>query len=192
MALRHTDSALAPVLLVGADETREVAAAIEADVLQLFDRFRSPLLRYIGSFGLSARDAEDIVQEVFLSLFRHLHVGKPRHNLQGWLFRVAHNHALKERQRLRRHGAANRLDASPLAGAPDPAGDPEARLADSQRRRRLVAVVNALPERDRLCLHLRNEGLRYRDIARVLGLSLGTVAKSLARSLARLQRADEG
>ena len=55
-----------------------------------------------------------------------------------------------------------------------------------------MAVLNALPERDRHCVHLRGHGLRYRDIARVLGMSLGAVAKSLTRSIARLHRADEG
>ena len=56
----------------------------------------------------------------------------------------------------------------------------------------LLAVVQALPEQDRRCLYLRAEGLRYRDITEVLGMSLGAVAQSLARSLERLHRADFG
>jgi RNA polymerase sigma-70 factor (ECF subfamily) len=47
-----------------------------------------------------------------------------------------------------------------------------------------------LPEQDRCCLGLRAEGLRYREIAKVLGMSLGAVSVSLQRSLARLGRAD--
>ena len=46
--------------------------------------------------------------------------------------------------------------------------------------------------RDRQCLFLRAEGLRYRDIARTLDLSLGGVAKSLGRTMTRLTNADEG
>jgi RNA polymerase sigma-70 factor (ECF subfamily) len=49
-----------------------------------------------------------------------------------------------------------------------------------------MAVVRVLPETDRCCLLLRAEGLRYRDIARALGISLGAVSLSLGRSLARL------
>jgi RNA polymerase sigma-70 factor (ECF subfamily) len=52
-------------------------------------------------------------------------------------------------------------------------------------------VVDALPERERLCLHLRHDGLRYRDIAKVLDISLGAVAKLLARAIARLERTDQ-
>ena len=48
------------------------------------------------------------------------------------------------------------------------------------------------PDRDRRCLLLRAEGLRYRDIAGTLGMSLGGVAKSLARSIARLVNVDRG
>jgi len=53
-------------------------------------------------------------------------------------------------------------------------------------------VIRALPARDRHCLFLRAEGLRYRDIAETLGMSLGGVAKSLARSVTRLMNADRG
>jgi RNA polymerase sigma-70 factor (ECF subfamily) len=61
----------------------------------------------------------------------------------------------------------------------------------TQRQQRLSSVVDALPEQDRLCLRLRGEGLRYREISQTLGISLGSVSLSLTRSLARLMRADE-
>jgi len=47
-----------------------------------------------------------------------------------------------------------------------------------------------LSEEDRNCLFLRAEGLRYREIAYVLGISLGAVSMSLTRSLTRIERAD--
>jgi RNA polymerase sigma-70 factor (ECF subfamily) len=72
----------------------------------------------------------------------------------------------------------------------DPSPDPEEQLSSAQRRHRLLAVVHALPEMDQGCLRLRAEGLRYREIAAVLGMSLGAVSISLTRSLARLIRAD--
>ena len=68
-----------------------------------------------------------------------------------------------------------------------------ARLVSAkQRHNRLQSVVRALAEQDRRCLYLRAEGLRYREIAEVLGISLGGVSNSLARSLARIREADEG
>src|ERR1700744_5913298 len=70
---------------------------IEYEVMALFEQFRDPLLRYALSFGICIHDAEEITQEVFLSLFRHLQSGRSRRNLRGWIFRVGHNLALKKR-----------------------------------------------------------------------------------------------
>jgi RNA polymerase sigma-70 factor (ECF subfamily) len=64
-------------------------------------------------------------------------------------------------------------------------------MVRSQTQRRLLAVIQALPEQDRRCLFLRAEGLRYREIAGILDMSLGAVSLSLARSLARIARSAE-
>jgi RNA polymerase sigma-70 factor (ECF subfamily) len=163
---------------------------LEEDVVALFDGFRERLLRYLLSLGLTIPDGEEVVQEVFLSLFQHLQRGKSRRNLHGWLFRVAHNLGLRRRYR-------NRRDSEVLTGAGtedlavDPALGPEDLLLNGQARQRLLAVVRALAEQDRRCLSLRAEGLRYREIAQILDMSLGAVSLSLARSLARIARSTE-
>lgn len=161
---------------------------MEEAVVDLFDRFRDPLLRYLSNFGLALPDGEEIVQDVFLLLYRHLQLGKSRENLRGWLFRVTHN--LKRRYRTRREFEM-RTVASALDPDVDPSPNPEILLATSQHHDRLLAVIEALPEHDRRCLFLRAEGLRYREIARILDISLGAVSGSLARSLARIARAAE-
>jgi RNA polymerase sigma-70 factor, ECF subfamily len=163
---------------------------IECEVMSLFEQFRNPLLRYVLSFGISVHDAEEITQEVFLSLFRHLQLGRSKSNLRGWIFTVAHNLALKQRganQISRDKSASDRVIAEKQV---DPSPNPEQQVWFSQRRRRLLAVVHALPLEDQSCLRLRAEGLRYREVAAVLGISLGAVSISLTRSLARLMRAD--
>ena len=157
---------------------------VEREVSALFAELRAPLLRYTVSLGLSAADGEDIVQEVFLSLFRHLQSGKPSGNLRGWTFRVAHHLALKRRTRNGRTA-----EAGAAAELVDPAPTPEESAALTSASQRLQAIVNALAERDRLCLFLRAEGLRYREIAEALEISLGAVAASLSRSLAKLATA---
>ncbi len=63
-------------------------ASVEADVMALFDRCGPSLCRYVVSCGLAADQAEDVVQDVFLALFRHLCLGRPRTNLRAWLFQV--------------------------------------------------------------------------------------------------------
>src|ERR1700753_2498976 len=131
---------------------------LELEVVSLFDAYRSRLLGYVSAFGITGHDGEEIVQEVFLSLFCHLRLGKSRSNLRGWVFRVAHNLALKQREANQRQ--RNRTDTEdPTESAHDPGLNPEERLLSVQRQRRLLSVVNSLPERDRLCFCLRAEGL---------------------------------
>jgi len=176
--------------LPAADSRRAQGSPIEEEVVALFDQFRDRLLRYLLTFGLTVPDSEEVIQEVFLALFQHLQRGKSRENLRGWLFRVAHNLGLKRRERQRRSPEAFEDSGADL-GTVDPGPTPEDRLLLNEYRQRLLAVVEALPEHDRHCLSLRAEGLRYREIAGVLDMSLGAVAVSLARSLARLARVAE-
>jgi RNA polymerase sigma-70 factor (ECF subfamily) len=166
---------------------------LEEEVVALFDQMQDRLLRYLLSTGMPVQDAEEIVQEVFLALFQHLQRGKSRRNLRAWMFQVAHNLSMK-------HYAGKRRDRLHLveSGA-TPAEDslvdrtptPEDQLARNQRQAHLQSVLRALPEHDRRCLSLRAEGLTYREIGQVLDMSLGAVALSLGRSLARFARAEQ-
>jgi len=151
----------------------------------MFEEFREPLLRYIQSLGLQVHDGEEIVQEVFLALFQHLQAGKPETNLKGWIFRVGHNLSLKQRAR---GGRRDRVHCPSEAAESQlhPQMNPEEQLVERQHREKLLAAVESLPEVDRCCLYLRAEGLRYREIAEVLNISLGGVSLALGRSLARL------
>jgi len=170
----------------------EMPSEIECEVISLFDQFRNPLLRYVLSFGLSVNDAEEVTQDVFLALFRHLQRGKSRHNLPGWIFRVAHNLALKQRAANNRLQVALDDDSMLVQAKLDATPNPEEQVTSGQTLQRLRAVLRALPEQDRCCLALRAEGLRYREIAAALGISLGSVSLSLTRSLARLGSAEKG
>jgi RNA polymerase sigma-70 factor (ECF subfamily) len=178
------------VLAAADDRADHHSSRREEEVVALFDQFRDPLLRYLVSFGLTIPDGEEVIQEVFLALFQHLQRGKSRAHLRGWVFRVAHNIALKRRSRARRSlEVLKQREAGELAI--DPAPNPEAQLLNSQYQQRLLAVLQALPEQARQCLSLRAEGLRYREIAQILGMSLGAVSLSLAQSLAKFARASQ-
>jgi RNA polymerase sigma-70 factor, ECF subfamily len=162
-------------------------AELESVVVGLFDQFQGRVVHYVLTCGLPLPDAEDVVQETFLSLFRHLELGRPRSNLSGWIFRVAHNLALKRRRSSLVLGV-DRDQHHVLAKQTAPESNPEAHFAFHQMHQRLRAVFEALPEQEQRCLHLRAEGLKYRDIARVLDISLGAVSASLSRALARMTR----
>lgn len=165
-------------------------AEVELEVLHLFDASSGALARYVATLGVPRPDVEDVTQDVFLALYRHLMRGLPRTHLRGWLYRVAHNLSLKH-LRSRSRSRSNIESYLRLASrSANSAGNPEQALSESQRQQRLLSVFHALTPRDRQCLALRAEGLRYREISKVLGMSLGAVAKSVARSMQRLEIVD--
>jgi RNA polymerase sigma-70 factor, ECF subfamily len=179
------------VVRATADRRRSSESIVEENVIGLFDELRIPLLRYLAGFPLTLQDSEDVIQEVFLALFQYLQNGKSHQNIRGWLFRAAHNLALKKRLRSRKDVE----NAGPLIAVEewvaDPAPNPEDQFAFNQTQKRLMSVVRAMPEQNRWCLYLRAEGLRYREIAEVLDISLGSVSLYLERSLAHIARAAE-
>jgi RNA polymerase sigma-70 factor (ECF subfamily) len=166
---------------------------LEEEVVALFDQMQDRLLRFLLSTGVPVQDGEEIVQEVFLALFRHLQRGKSRRNLRAWVFQVAHNLSVKryvaklrDRKHLVEPGTVRNADAFV-----DQVPNPEDQLVRNQSQARLQSVFRALPEQDRRCLSLRAEGLTYREIGQILDMSLGAVALSLGRSLARFARVEE-
>ena len=170
-------------------ETHAATAAVQAEVLQLFDACAPGLRRYVRACGLAPDAAEDVVQEAFLALFHHRRRGGGAQNLKGWLVLVCYRLALKQRTRLARQRSREvHLDA-PLREVADPAIDAESAIVSRQRHRRVRAVLRALPERDRQCLSMRAEGVTYRGIAAALGMSLGAVAKAMARAAVRVTNA---
>jgi RNA polymerase sigma-70 factor, ECF subfamily len=169
-----------------AERGRVATPSVRDEVLQLFDAHAPAVRRYVRSCGVSPDVADDIVQETFVALFQHLRKGGGREHLRGWVMQVGYRLALKHRRgegRRRRWQGPWETEA---AGVADPAASPEEMCVVSEDWQRARAVLKALPERDRRCVYLRAEGLRYREIAHVLGMSLGGVAKALTRAVARL------
>jgi RNA polymerase sigma-70 factor (ECF subfamily) len=166
-------------------------------VSALFDELRTPLCRYVISLGLSPHDADEVAQETFLRLHRHLAgrqagpQGPPgdQQNLRGWIFRVAQNLAHDQRRRAVPRAADSLDDSSEARRAVDTQAGPEQRLLQDERAARLHAAMQALPPRQQQCLRLRAEGLRYREIAEALNIGVSTVADSIQQALARLGKA---
>ena len=158
-------------------------ASRKAQTSDLYRELRKPLLRYAASIGLSADEAQDVVQDAFVALERHLAAGRSQENIRSWLYRVVHNEA---RNRQKNYG---RRFAAPLDEAFERAIDratPEQVVLRKERFRRLSAAIRSLTNDERACLLLRSEGLRYREIAEVLEIPTSTVADTVARGIRKL------
>lgn len=132
--------------------------------------------RFLHDRGL----AEEVAQEVFLSLHRNLRsIESPAH-AASWLRKVTAQRAIDEgRRRLRRPGVA-------LESVAEPAGSEAAR--DPMLQETLRRLVASLPEAPRMVMVLRyQEDLDPSEIAETLNMPLGTVKSHLQRSLALLR-----
>lgn len=155
-------------------------------VAEAFADAREDVYRYLLTLGLDAAQAQETAQEVFLRLYVALRDGESILNTRAWVFRVAHNMGLNLRAREKRKAPFEPALAATLR---DGGGDPERRLLERERMRRLEGALEELSPQQRRCLYLRAEGLRYHEIAETIGVGVSTVGKFLSRAVARLRKA---
>jgi RNA polymerase sigma-70 factor (ECF subfamily) len=175
----------APVIVLG--QEGQWTLKVEEQVTRLFDALRGPVYRYLLCLGVDSAHADEIVQETFFRLYRHLHAGGREDNLRGWIFRVAHNISINELKR-RKHivPSAPEQWAEFSVSSIDPAPDPEELLLRKERILRAYTAISTLSGQQKQCLYLRAEGFRYREIAEMLGVTVSTVAESLRRAIKKL------
>jgi RNA polymerase sigma-70 factor (ECF subfamily) len=165
----------------------QCAESTQQDQVQrLYDNFRLPIFRYLICLGSSPDDADEILQETFLRAYQHLRAGRINQNLRGWVFRVAHNLAVTRFKKQCRIFARGTEFADATISAADPPADAETLLLSGERLRRISAAVKTLSPQERQCMNLRAEGLRYCEIADIIGIEVSTVADSVRRAIAKL------
>jgi len=155
----------------------------------LFDQLHVPVFRYLLRRTRDSGRAEDLTQETFLRLVRHLRENRVLENPKAWLFTVANNLAIDAS---RNESHFKDLDEAHWKQIEDSSSeaqpDPERVMLQRERVDRLhIAVLNLTPLQ-RECLHLRAEGLRYREIAALLEISSSTVMDAVRRATIKLAR----
>jgi RNA polymerase sigma-70 factor, ECF subfamily len=158
-------------------------------IIQLFREIRPPLYSYLVCTGLRPQEADDIVQETFLRLHCQLESGAKIEEPRAWVFRVARNASLNTQRDQRRLVSETDLDPRDdlnLRRRCDPTENPEELYLSKEATQRLDAGIAQLTEPQRQCLYLRAQGLRYREIAVVLGVNVSSAAELLQRAIVRL------
>jgi RNA polymerase sigma-70 factor (ECF subfamily) len=159
----------------------------------LYERYRERVfnvsLRIVGT----SEDASDVLQDVFVLLFRKIHRFRARAVFASWVYRITVNVSLDHLRR-RRRGPLPVGNSRVLDGVQELTGltFPERRVAQHDLERHVQDALATMSTRLRILVVLRYlEGLSYADIADVLGCSIGTVKSRLNRAHTALRCALE-
>lgn len=166
------------------------ASAGEAAALdRLIRRHEARVLRLLRLLGVAIGDREDLAQEVFIRVFRHLTGYRPGSPFAGWLYRIAVNVAHDHRRRMERR-SRDEVGWSPAADqSRDQGPGPGETVEREANRRRLESALDSLSERERAVFVLREvEELDTLEVAKTLGITTITVRRHLGRARAHLQR----
>lgn len=141
----------------------------------------------------SRQEADDLVQETYVRAFRSMATYKPtEHGMRPWLFRILHNvvyDRLSEdsRRRLALDALQEEQTSRPGASADHSSANDDRAIDWEQVDGRLRTAIEALPLHHKSIFLLSAvEGLRYREIAAVAGVPVGTVMSRLCRARALL------
>lgn len=141
--------------------------------LELFQSSRSSLHRLCYGFLGSPQEVEDLFQEIMTNVWNSLPSFRSEAAISTWVYRIAVNTALVYRKKCKRGEELPEVaDARPCA---------HQNLEKEERLQSLRRAIAALAEQDRLVITLLLEGLSYKEIAEITGLTVNYVGVKISR-----------
>lgn len=176
---------------------RGLRAGIEDAYEELISRYEQQVYSMVYRLLGNESDACDVVQEVFLKVFRGVNSFREQSSLRTWIYRIAVNEAHNHRRWFVRHcrwevpmhvDAGSDLSHS-VEYAPDPGRSPYDETLNSENRILIERALTRINPIFRAAVVLRDiENLSYEEIAEILQISLGTVKSRILRGREALRR----
>lgn len=152
---------------------------------EIVEHYQMPIIRYLYRLTGDYEVAQDLAQDTFLQAYKGIMKTKSELSFKAWLYRIATNNALQFRRRKRLLSFIPFADSgkSDIPATENPSEDVEERMA-------IKEALLKVPEERRTCMVLHFvEGLKYREIAEILGVSEDAVRKRVARGSREFQEA---
>lgn len=158
----------------------------ETALAPLIERYKRMVYRLAVQITKNSADADDVMQETFIKVYRSIHTFRKDATFETWLYRIAVNEALNfvkrrdRRKESRLETAAESEYESTVLHSAQVANDPHAQAEKSELRQHVTAAVNSLSLKHRTVVILHEfEGLTHAEIASILNCSEGTVRSRL-------------
>lgn len=158
-------------------------AVLEEQFGRLLVDNRAALSRLAASYTRSAGDRDDLLQEIAMALWRALPSFRGECSERTFVFRIAHNRCITHLSKRRMNVSLDEAEIDVV----DPSANAEVALSEEQERQRLLTAIRDLPAIHREVLVLALEGMSYREIADVVGVSESNVGVRLNRARERLK-----
>lgn len=156
----------------------------------LIDRYEAKLARYLRRLGVAnLEDRQDILQDVFIKVYRNLHAFDQSLSFSSWIYRIAHNETMSWfRKRSVRPEHTNAQDGDAVLALLASEENIESAHIALESDELVRETVDGLPPRYRDVLILRFfEGKTYEEIADILEVPIGTVATLVHRAKVKLR-----
>jgi RNA polymerase sigma-70 factor (ECF subfamily) len=153
---------------------------------ELFDSWYGPLVSYACRHTGNVALAEDLVQEVFLELCRHLRAGKPVSSPKGWTMKVLRHRLAKSSFYVDKDRGISFESLDALDAEHHPNLRLEADLDRGVQMAEVARLFSQLSSREEEVVLLRLEGLKYREIGVFLGISPKSADTLFARAFRKL------
>ncbi len=173
----------------------ELIARFQQGDVQAFDllvrRYKDQLLNFIYRFVGNRTDAEDIVQETFLRVYKNKHYYKEIAKFSTWVYTIAGNLAKTELRRRKRHkifSVSNFVNEERDYDIPDENRNPEQEVDGTIKEDIIQKAIEKLPPKFKEVIILRDvQGFAYEEISQILNIPLGTVKSRVNRGRLKLQ-----
>jgi RNA polymerase sigma-70 factor (ECF subfamily) len=155
---------------------------------EIFDLYHKKVYRIAYGVVRQREEALDIVQEVFIKLFRSIKNFKRKSHFYTYLYRMVMNTAIDHARKKNKSSASSLSEEGSFEPSDGVEKRPDRILLDKELEERVKQALEKLPGNQKASLILREvEGLSYGEIAEAMGCSIGTVMSRLHYGRKRMQ-----
>jgi RNA polymerase sigma-70 factor (ECF subfamily) len=173
----------------------QLIARFQLGDVQAYDilvrKYKDQLLNFVYRFVGNRTDAEDIVQETFLRVYRNKHMYKEIAKFSTWVYTIAGNLAKTELRRRKRHrifSVSNFVNEERDFDIPDRDHSPERKVDSNMQEKIIQKAIEKLPIKFKEVIILRDiQEFAYEEISQILNIPLGTVKSRVNRGRLKLQ-----